>query len=100
MTDYKYKVTRETSNGIITVETSDVGFVRDICEVGIEKVSVNTPNESIDPDWQGIMKEIQEGLNKRVNPLTPSDDHIIPMTSVPLRYPFVTNDSSPYTVTC
>lgn len=115
MTDYKYKVSRETSNGIITVETDDVNFVREICEVGIEHVSVDTPNESIDTDWQSIIQKIKdvESRETKIVPMTPKDDHIIPMTpdKGTNPYPWTINPGiynkdyedwfkSPFTVTC
>ena len=106
MTDYKYKVTRETSIGVVTVETSDHSLVMELCELPIKKIEVKVANESIDTDWQTILQKIKEyeDRSKGTLPMTPNDDHIIPMT--PETYPGVFSKDyedwfkRPYTVTC
>ena len=106
MTDYKYKVTRETANGVVTVETNDHSLVMELCELPIKKIEVKVANESIDTDWQTILQKIKEyeDRSKGIIPMTPNDDHIVPMT--PETYPGVYTEGykdwlkRPYTVTC
>ena len=109
--EYKYKVTRETANGVVTVETNDHSLVMDLCELPVKKVEVKVANESIDTDWQTILQKIKEGENqgKGIVPMTPNNDHITPMTpgTGTNPYPWQVNPSSgedwfkrPYTVTC
>ena len=104
---YKYKVTRDTSNGVVTVETDDHALVMGLCELPIKKVEVKVANESIDTDWQTILQKIKEyeDRSKGIVPMTSNDDHIIPMT--PEVYPGVFTKgyedflkNPPYTVTC
>ena len=106
MIEYKYKVTRETSNGVVTVETNDHPLVMELCELPIKKIEVKVANESIDTDWQTILQKIKEyeDRSKGIIPMTPNDDHIVPMT--PETYPGVFSKDyenwfkRPYTVTC
>ena len=103
---YKYKVTRETSNGVVTVETDNHSLVMELCELPIKEIEVNINNESIDPEWQTILQKIKEyeERSKSIFPVAPSDGPIIPMT--PEVYPGVYTEGykdwlkRPYTVTC
>lgn len=119
MTDYKYKITiQDVVGGSSTtriIETSDIDLVRELTDLPVKKVEVNTPNESIDTDWQSILvklsKQFEETKQKEdkggVVPIgVPASPSVVPLT------PYIVPDwwketqenqrkfDPPFTVTC
>ena len=85
MSEYKYKLTLSRSANEMTkvdvLETDDIGIIRELC--GLSKaveVKVDTPNESIDPEWNKFLDEMRRKAKQEqhtprpyVTPFTPQD---------------------------
>lgn len=81
----KYKITYPTH----TLETDDVEIIRELC--GLTKaveVSVNTPNESIDTEWNKFLDEMYK-KSRQQQPVSPSSNPWI----TPFSQPYNPNDN-------
>lgn len=77
----KYKLTFPTH----TLETDDVEIIRELCGLSkVVEVSVDTPNESIDPEWNKFLDEMVK--KSKQQPTSPSSN---PPIGLPLDNPFV-----------
>ena len=119
MTDYKYKVTIEDvvgdSSATRIIETSDVDLIRELTDLPVKKVEVDTSNESIDPDWQSILVKLSKQLEE-TNKQNEGKGGLVPMevpgSPLPPLTPYVAPDwwkeiqenqrkfNPPFTVTC
>lgn len=66
----KYKITYPTH----TLETDDIEIVRELCGlIKAVEVTVDTPNESINPEWNKFLDEMYK-KSKDQQPSNPSGD--------------------------
>lgn len=68
----KYKIIYQTH----TLETDDIEIVRELCGLSKTlKVSVDTPNEIIDPEWNKFLDELhKKSKNRQTSPINPNDN--------------------------
>lgn len=98
----KYKLTFPTH----TLETDDVEIIRDLCGLSKpEKVEVDTPNESIDPEWNKFLDEMVKKSKQQAQPISPSSSPYNPIDNwrqtFPRDYTLIQDPLFPQvTVTC